>query len=398
MPGARSGGAASRSACSPGESRAFSSPRTTSPRITLLALALLLASACATAPAVPCEPPAAAAAEADPLADATIPALPDWTDKYGGSDNNGDVRFFNISGLMARYDLARWQAAEVQNHYRDLSRAKAAGGPAAWFAEAVRRVQAGDFESGYDAERIANASFVVVFDLDETLYDQRVKAAEGCHDLVAVQPGGKRRSIKLVPGWAEAFTRIYELGGAIVIFSANLDDPTRANLTAWTWDGVPLLEHKKIAAVMTNSYLVMQSKHEGPGAKKPRKGHPVATPSKDVRLFDESLAKVIIVDNHPLRIFHHANTRRFHEFQADDYCAADAPLKAAIAGAMPQVVAEIEDAVAWMKAHGGTFAAAYRPYSMLGQDVVDALVDGGLSEEDAITYVREHPEVVHDSY
>ncbi|PIE17807.1 MAG: hypothetical protein CSA66_05350 [Proteobacteria bacterium] len=357
---------------------------------TLLSVAGLLG-ACASTPAPP--PPASAAAapaltSADPLAEVSLPALPLWTDKYADPDA-GSPRYLDIDAVMARHGLTRWQAVEVQNHYRDQADVGAPGGPEAWYAEAVRRVRAGDYESGYDAERIGSAPFVVVFDLDETLYDQRVRAEAGCHDLVATQPSGKRRRIKLVPGWQDALARLHALGGAVVLFSANLDAPTLANLTAWTWGGVPIRDRPEIAAVMTNSYLIMQSKAAG---------DPISRPSKDLRLFDESLSKVIIVDNMPLRIFHHANTRRFHEFQADERCGADPAMAAAIDGALPEVVREVEDSLAWMKAHGGTFAEAYRPFTMLGQDVVRVLVDGGLSEAEAVTYVREHPESVRDAF
>ncbi|AKI99479.1 Hypothetical protein AA314_01106 [Archangium gephyra] len=53
----------------------------------------------------------------------TIPALPDWVDKYAGP-NEEERRFFNISGLMERFQLARVQAVELQNHYRDLIRSQ----------------------------------------------------------------------------------------------------------------------------------------------------------------------------------------------------------------------------------------------------------------------------------
>ena len=36
----------------------------------------------------------------------TIPALPDWVDKYAGR-NEEERRFFNISRLMERFQLAR---------------------------------------------------------------------------------------------------------------------------------------------------------------------------------------------------------------------------------------------------------------------------------------------------
>ena len=86
---------------------------------------------------------------ADPLANVSVPPLPEWTDRYAVY-NVGDVRFFNISKLMAGHDLTRLQAVALQNHYRDLSRAAPDGDRVAQFAEALARVQRGEFESGLD--------------------------------------------------------------------------------------------------------------------------------------------------------------------------------------------------------------------------------------------------------
>ncbi|PKN58260.1 MAG: hypothetical protein CVU56_06350 [Deltaproteobacteria bacterium HGW-Deltaproteobacteria-14] len=364
-----------------------------------LAFALTFALAgCATAPA-PLEPPARAAAA--PLADVTLPPLPDWTDRYAGS-NDGDMRFFEIGALMERYGLTRLAAVEVQNHYRDLSRAGAEGGAEAWFSEALRRARAGDLECGRDVEaRLAKAPFIVVFDLDETLWDQHIERFGGCHDVALTDASGKTRHIQRTPGWREAFERIRALGGEVVLFSANLDDPTWAALNAWTVDGIPLPAHDAtIAAVLTNSYLVRQSKHEGPGRANPRRGHPVLEASKDLRLFDEALDRVIIVDDNPTRLFQPRNTRWYPAFDADAWCAgrdAGDPVATAHGVALARVVDEVEDAVRWQGEHGGTFADAYVPFTIAGRERVRFLMAGdGWSEGDAVKYVREHAADVTD--
>jgi hypothetical protein len=306
------------------------------------------------------------------------------------------MRFFNISALMAQHDLTRLQAVELQNNYRDASRATPDAGPKAWFDTALAALKAGPLESGIDAAALAKARFVVVFDLDDTLYDQYYDGR--CHDVkFNRKDGGKTVHIKMVPGWTTAIERINALGGKVVIFSANRDTPTRENLEHIMLDGKPLLGHPLIAGVMTNSYLIVQSKHEGKGAKNPIKGRPVIDPSKDLRIVDATLSKAIIVDDNPTRLFQLKNARLFKKFHADHYCSADdAALNQAWDAAMPRVVAEIEDTVAWMdQGPDRTFVQGYLPYSMLGRVVFDVLVQGAqLSPAQAIAHIRAHPELV----
>src|SRR5690349_15507485 len=76
------------------------------------------------------------AAPVDPLAKWTIPARPAWTDRYA-DEVVGDGRFFNISALMSEHGLSRALAVELQNHYRDLSRAEPNGDPVAHFEAAL---------------------------------------------------------------------------------------------------------------------------------------------------------------------------------------------------------------------------------------------------------------------
>lgn len=359
------------------------------PRAPLYALLLLTASAagCGSTP----RPDSAV----DPLDSVTIPQRGDWMDKYATS-NTGDMRFFNISALMQTHGLTRLQAVEVQNQYRDLSRANPDEAPEARFNAALAQVKGGMIESGIDEAALAKARFIIVFDLDDTLWDQYFDGR--CHDVTFPRAdGGKTVHMKLVPGWAAAIERINALGGKVVLFSANRDDPTRENLQHWMLKGTPLLSHPLIAGVMTNSYLILQSKHEGRGAKNPRKGRPIIDPAKDMRIVDESLSKVIIVDDNPTRLFQLRNARLFKKFHGDHYCSKDDPMmNQAWDAALPTVIAEIEDTVAWMDATPGrTFVEGYLPYSLIGQVAVDALVRGAqMTPADAVTHVRAHPELV----
>jgi len=259
----------------------------------------------------------------------------------------------------------------------------------------VAKAKAGELESGVDPEAMATAKFIVVFDLDDTLYDQYYDGAK-CHTNAFERANGKMKYIHMVPAWDDAIRRIDALGGKVVLFSANLDDPTITNLRHIQLDGKDLMSSPLIAGVFTNSHLIQQEKTEPPGSvEKPRKGRPVLEPSKDLRPLDEGLEKVIIVDDNPLRLFQLGNVRVFKKFHADRYCTDD-EMKAAYDGAMGAVVREIEDSVAYMDAQPGTsFAAAYLPYTVLGGIAVQFIMDGrGQTRKAAIKYVREHPQVV----
>lgn len=328
----------------------------------------------------------------------TIPPLPDWVDKYAGP-NPEESRFFVISGLMERFQLSRAQAVELQNLYRDQVRARPAPEPVAAFNTALERVRRGDFESHLQVEKLAKARFIVVFDLDETLLDQFYppKVGEGCHDVAVPLQDGVRY-VKLVPGWQQAFARIQALGGAVVLFSANVDTVTYENLSHWKLDGVPLTESPAISGILTNSHLILQEKSEG--VTDPRKGNPVREPSKDLRIFDEQLRRVVIVDDNPTRLFQMRNARVIKKFEADAYCVTTDPaLRRAFEQSLPGVVHEIEDSVRYLDAHGGDFADAFLPYTSLGQVTVRFLVEsGGLDTAAAIDYVRQHPQAVDPRY
>ncbi len=321
----------------------------------------------------------------DPLAAVTIPARPDWMDRYSKS-NKGDMRYFDISALMKQHELTRDRAVELQNFYRDLSRTEPDGGPTAWFEKALARAKQGEFEHRRELAKLNDAPFIVVFDLDETLYDQAYPAdiGEKCFDL-AIE-GEKPRKVKLAPGANELLDRVGALGGAVVIFSANLDDKTMENLRAWTFGGKALPDHPAIAGVLTNSHLVLQTKDEG---------RPVLDPAKDLRIFDETLRKVVLVDDNPLRTFQAANVRVVKKFDAALYCNADKTLRRKLFdGTLSAIGDEIEEAARYMRTKKVDFATAYLPYTQTGQLATEMLRAGGMSRRAAIDHVRANPELV----
>jgi len=62
-------------------------------------------------PPPPAQPTVVPAADPTPeaVAEVTIPALDEWTDRYADG-KKGDVRFFNLTKLMSKYGLSRLQA------------------------------------------------------------------------------------------------------------------------------------------------------------------------------------------------------------------------------------------------------------------------------------------------
>jgi hypothetical protein len=335
------------------------------------------------------------------LDELTIPGIPEWTDRYADG-KKGDVRFFNLSKLMTRYGVDRLGAVEIQNTYRDLTRTDAQQSRLDALNQAVKTVKAGTLESGVDAKAMAAAPFIVVFDLDETLYDQYYAGGTDCHSFAYDRGQGKMKYIKMAPGWVETIKKIVALGGKVILFSANLDDTTLQNLEKMTLDGTALTESQLISGIMTNSHLTQQEKTEAPGSvAKPRKGRPVIEPSKDLRHFDPTLTKVIIVDDNPLRLSQFRNARVFKKFHADEYCSTkDQVLKASYDAAMSVVAAEIEESVAYMKAHSGVhFVQAYLPYTVLGQTAMTFLKTGkGWTDAEARAYLRKHPKIADKRY
>ena len=323
----------------------------------------------------------------------TLAPRPDWADKY--ADPKLDERFFDIDTLMKTYDLSRALAVELQNHYRDLMRAEPARDAAQAYEEALKRVKAGTFEDDRKVDRLAKARFIVVFDLDETLYDQYIKdtkAAAKCIDFEAEYPGGKRRAIGLSPSWETAIRKIDQLGGAVVLFSANVDATCLTNARYWLLDGTPINEHPLIAGFLTNSHLVLQPKQSG---------DPVPEPSKDLRIVDPDLTRSIIVDDNPKRLFQFGNVRVVKKYKAEKYCReTDERARVAYARQLDRVVQEIEESLAYMDTHPDiSFADAYRPYTVLGEVAVRWLRDrGARTEAEAIAEVRARPTLVDEDF
>ena len=64
-----------------------------------------------------------------------------------------------------------------------------------------------------------------------------------------VEPPGSdtQRFIKFAPGWDAAIKKIHKLGGAVVLFSANLDERTWENVQQWMLDGAPIARSNMVS-------------------------------------------------------------------------------------------------------------------------------------------------------
>jgi hypothetical protein len=323
--------------------------------------------------------------------DFTLDPLPDWTDKYAGF-NKGDMSYFKISALVKTLKISRLQAIELQNHFRDLT----AGGMKSQkaFEEALKRVRKLQFESGLDPEKLDAAPFIVVFDMDETLLQQYSSKKECPKQYYQVKFADGVRCVSMAPGWEKILKTVKELDGLVVIYSANIDDVVWKIFNTVTIDGKKLSQY--VDGVMTNSYLILQGKNEW--VPRSKTGTPVVIPSKDLRFLDETLDKVIIIDDNPNRIIQNYNLRLPKKYQATQYYT-DKLARMAYDLQLTEVAAEIVDSIGYAKKNGIPFAQAYLPYSQLGQVAVHWLVvTGTFTRAAAVEYIRRYPDIVDKKF
>ena len=326
------------------------------------------------------------------LAAYTIARPPEWTDKYVNSDPRADMRYFRMKKLMTDFGLSRFQAVELQNHYRDLTRIQVPQPQA--FAEALAAVRAGRIGSGVDPQKLLSAPFIVVFDLDETLFQrspsyQHGNRGPGWRDF-SFQAHGEESFVKLRPGWEQAIRRVHELGGLVILFTASPDEIAEGVTSKWSSGTTNIL--KLVDGLLSKSHLVLQEKADG---------DPVVLPSKDLRTFDESLDRVIIIDDNPKLIIQHNRQRLVKKFQADQYLAAKLEghgLTGPFEQTLPTVIKEIEESVQYMKANHVQFGPAFLPYTLLGSVAMNALAQTGMEPAVARRYIRQNPGLVDEKF
>ncbi len=319
--------------------------------------------------------------------DFILQSMPDWAEVYGDSKRK-DGGFFNIDKMMKTFQLTRLQAIEAQKTFRNLAITSGETDREKLFESAIQLVKA-DMYQRVNRKEIENAKFVIVFDLDDTLYDQGLKADNQCANVDYIYAGKPKKivTVKNVEGIAR---KIKSLGGTMAIFSANSEDLTIQNLKNWkTESGADVYSLPEISAILTGKELVYQSKDAG---------YIVTSSSKDLRFFDEQLEKVIIIDDNPTRIFQHKNIRVVKKMDGDKLCQYP-DLKKTYESIIEEVMAEIEESAAYMERNKVSFVNAYLPYSMTGKLAVDLLISAeGLTKADAIQKVRSQPSFVDSHF
>lgn len=378
----------------------------------------------------------------------TIPYFA-WMDKY--YTDKGEKRFFNIDKLMQEQDLKRYQAVELQNRYRDImlpiyrdnncdkSHLSETDEPynVKCVPEAVRsRVFAGileqikkqnnrkpsrdNVESGWIPEHLEDVRFIVVFDLDETLF---------YHDR-------KKNILYLSPGWKAALNKVHDNHGKIIFFTAKPDIDTyrllNEDVGQVTYDAeqikkplTPQLEKKRwvisagkpikdfVNGVFTNNHLTIYQATKEVTA-------PVLNPSKDLRLIDPSLKKVVIIDNDASRIWQLKNLRYVKPWipRSVNKPEQDGVYNEFYKKRLIRAVDEIIESVEWMEHYNKgkhenekkSLQDAFLPYSYAARPTTQELAQvifnrrthntstvelkQDMAWSEAVNYIRLHPEIV----
>ncbi len=328
--------------------------------------------------------------------------MPEW---YTEGFSRGHL---NIP-MMLKAGFSRLEAIEVQNQMKDLLEANPEylaleqAGLTAKMAkhrdtmylkaleQAIKRVKVDKyFESGFQPVALKPGDFYVAFDMDETLLTQWYEA--GSKDPSRLDLKGLKRDmiyrptvygpdyVSMTPGWEKALVDLAATPGCkgILIFSAKEDAAAHAIIDKLKIQGKPLRSFLK--GVFTRNHLVRESKAE--------------KLSKDLRVIDESLDHVVIVDDNPTRIFpsQQDNLREFPKYNPDAYYEAKARKNnqqlRMIEQLMPIVVTEIKEAAAFSQKNKVSFKHAFYPYSMGGSAELIMLMKQGHSMDQAIALLR----------
>jgi hypothetical protein len=318
-----------------------------------------------------------------------LASLPAWTDQYD-EIKKADYFFLNISTVMKDFSIDRLQAMETQRKMREILRQD----PNSNKDEAMDIALNGAKNSIYekvDRKRLEAAKFIIVFDLDETLYDQGLSKNNLCAQITIKDSAGVLlRKIYVDSKFEEVLQKINDLGGAVVLFTANLAQKTKENLKNWKIQESNAYDSPLIAGILANDYLTMIPKNDS-------ENNPVKEPSKDLRLLDESLSKVILVDDNANRIFQMSNYRSIKKLDGDLIC--NNPNSTLINNLMQNrlinVLTEIEESVGYMNSAGSDFKRAYLPYTVMGNIVLrELMANKNMAETEAIAQIRANPSVV----
>lgn len=312
--------------------------------------------------------------------------------------------------LMMQAGYTRFEAVEIQNQMKDILEAdpdylrlEYKGLADELFEDpdpmvikaletAIDRVKNKKiYESGFQPKALKAHEFYVAFDMDETLLTQWYKMGEmgaAYRDLNDLTPDYILRPdlkgpayVSMTPGWEKTFLDLVQIPGCqgILIFTAKEDHAAHAIIDHLSINKQPLRSFLK--GVFTRNHLVRDSSS--------------VKPSKDLRVIDESLKHIVLIDDNPTRIFpkQQGNLREFTKYNPDGYFAAKANKEQALTrlveNFMPTVVNEIRESAAYSQKHNVSFPDAFYPHSMAGSAELIMLMKQGYTMNDAIQFLRQ---------
>lgn len=257
------------------------------------------------------------------------------------------------------------------------------------------------FESGFKPESLKEHEFYVAFDLDETLLVQWYeysKKGQGYYDIKTdtddniVRPTLlSPKYVSLTPGFEKNLKEISKIPGnkGIIFFSAKLDSATIDIFEKMKIDGKPIKDFVK--GLYTRNYLVRDSE--------PTKL------SKDLRIIDESLKHVIIIDDNPTRILEKQkkNLREIPKYNPDEYLKAKKETKNKkisdyFEKLLPTITEEIKEAAQYAQKNKISFADAYYPYSMDASAELLMLMKQGYSYKQSLEILRKDKEMFEPKF
>ncbi|GIW22722.1 MAG: hypothetical protein KatS3mg068_1729 [Candidatus Sericytochromatia bacterium] len=321
--------------------------------------------------------------------------------------------------LMIKDGFTRYEALEIQNQMKDIldndkeflemeenSRLNdyKIEKVISSLNQAIKNVKENrKFENNFKPEKnLKNYEFYVVFDMDETLLVQWYKMGEkgskyytskvsqNCLDNIIKPKIEGPNYFLMIPKWEEAFDKIYKIPGnkGIILFSAKLDIATHCIIDKLKIKGKPLKDHVK--AIFTRNYLI-------------REVEPTKL-SKDLRMIDETLEHVIIIDDNPTRILEKQkrNLRKFPKYNADEYLLSkdknNQKVKKYFENLLDVIVDEIQESAEYARKNNVSFVEAYFPYSDDGSDELIMLQKQGMTLNQAVDFIRNNRKIFEPEF
>jgi len=332
--------------------------------------------------------------------------MPDW---YKEGFTRGHL---NIP-VMLKEGYSRLEAIEIQNQMKDLldqnpdylAAEKADQGASLFqnhdamvlqaLQQAIDKVKKDKyFESGFVPKPLKEHEFYAVFDMDETLlvhWYQSGEKGKAYYDVNGLVLDSILRPpllspdyVSMTPGWEKALLEISQIPGCqgVLVFTAKEDKASHDLIGKLKIGGKPFKSFLK--GVFSRNHLVRDNKS--------------VKLSKDLRMIDESLKHVVLIDDNPTRVFpdQQKNLRELPKYNADVYLNSKVTGKDPVARnffekLLPTVVKELQDSAKYAQAQKLSFGSAFYPYSMEASAERLTLLEQGYTLDQAHTLLRTRP-------